>query len=251
MIEFSAKMGAEIRQAPQGAVPFIGLKEPFVGTDLTPIQPFVAHNRPFVWFQGEKGFTLVELIVTLVVAAILLTLAAPKLTSFIQRDRLSTQTNDLLADLALARSEAIKRGATVIVCKTNNPTAAAPACNNTATDPWTSGRVIWFDNNKDGTVQADEVLRVRQKLDGADGNGNAIYGDGDGANGNANEVHFTQLGMAEPPSGSPLGNTQFVLCDKRGPEEALAVAIGSTGRARATERGKDKDGNALTAANCP
>jgi type IV fimbrial biogenesis protein FimT len=246
MIESSAKMGAEIRQTPPKGPPFIGLMKPFVGTDVTPIKRFVARNRPFVRFEGEKGFTLVELIVTVVVAAILLTLAAPNLSSFIQRDRLGTQANDLLADLAFARSEAIKRGAAVIVCKTTDPTAAAPACNATATDPWTEGRVIWFDNNKNGSVEADEVLRVREKLEGASGNGNALHGDGS-ATGTGNEVSFTQLGMANPPQ----GNTQFVLCDKRGASEALAVAIGPTGRARVTERGKDKDGNPLTSADCP
>jgi type IV fimbrial biogenesis protein FimT len=214
---------------------------------MTPIKPFVGHNIPFVCFEHEKGFTLVELIVTLVVAAILLTLAAPNLSSFLQRDRLGTQANDLLADLAFARSEAIKRGAVVIVCKTDDPTVAAPVCNTTATDPWTKGRVIWVDANNNGSVEAAEVLRIRQQLDGASagGSANALYGDGL-ASGTGNEIRFTQLGMAKPPS----GNTQFVLCDKRGPAEALAVAIGVTGRARVTARGKAHDGSALSAADC-
>jgi type IV fimbrial biogenesis protein FimT len=246
MIEFDAKMGAEMRQGPLQGTPFIGPVKPFVGTDITPIKRFVGQNRPSVCFEGEKGFTLVELIVTLVVAAILLTLAAPNLGTFLQRDRLGAQANELLSDLAYARSEAIKRGATVIVCKSSNPTAATPACNATLADPWTSGRVIWVDANNNTTLEATEVLRVRQELEGANRSGNALYGDG-AANGTANEVRFTQLGMAGPPN----SNTQFVLCDKRGPKEALAVAIGLTGRARVTERGRAYDGSALTAANCP
>ncbi|MFQ5936937.1 MAG: Tfp pilus assembly protein FimT/FimU, partial [Acidiferrobacterales bacterium] len=146
MMNFRAKTGAEMRQTGSRSMPFVGPIEPFVGHSRPPIRPLVCPNRPFVCIGGESGFTLVELIVTLVVAAILLTLAAPRMTSFIQRDRLATQANDLVADLALARSEAIKRGATVIVCKSNNPTAANPACNTTAGDPWTNGRVIFIDN---------------------------------------------------------------------------------------------------------
>lgn len=247
MTESNVKMRAEMRQAPLRGLPFIGLLRPFVGNRMTPIEHFVGHNRPFICFEAEKGLTLVELIVTLVVAAILLTLAAPNLSTFLQRDRLGAQANELLSDLAYARSEAIKRGAVVIVCKSDDPTLANPDCNTNATDPWTKGRVIFVDNV---TVNNDpdpgEVLRVRQELDGAKGNGNALHGDGN-AGGTGNEVRFTQLGMAGPPS----GNTQFVLCDNRGPSEALAVAIGLTGRARVTARGKDKDGNPLTGADCP
>lgn len=245
MSESDAKVGAEMRQARLRGLPFIGLFKPFVGNLMSPIAHFVGQTRPFVCFNAQKGLTLVELIVTLVVAAILLTLAAPNLSSFIQRDRLGAQANELLSDLAYARSEAIKRGAVVIVCKSTNPTAATPGCDATVANPWTSGRVIWVDANNNSAMDAAEVLRVRQELDGAKGSGNALYGDGS-ATGTANEVRFTQLGMANPPS----GNTQFVLCDNRGPGEALAVAIGLTGRARVTERGKDKDGNALTTGDC-
>ncbi|MDX1556879.1 MAG: GspH/FimT family pseudopilin, partial [Xanthomonadales bacterium] len=103
---------------------------------------------------------------------------------------------------------------------------------------------IWADANGDNTIQAAEVLRVRQKLDAAD-NGNGLYGDGV-ATGTANEIRFTGLGMANPPDTT----TQFVLCDNRGASQALAVVIGRTGRARVTEHGKDKDGNPLTAGDC-
>lgn len=247
MIKVSVKTGAEMRQVPQRVVPFIGLYKPFVGSPTPHIRPFIDQNRPSVCFGREKGLTLVELIVTVVIAAILLTLAAPNLSSFLQRDRLGAQANELLADLAYARSEAIKRGAVVIVCKSDDATAADPTCNTTVADPWTKGRVIFIDNV---TVNNDpddgEVLRIRQGLDGAEGNGNALHGDGT-ASGTANEIRFTALGMAGPPS----GNTQLVLCDNRGPGQALAVAIGPTGRARVTEHGKDYAGAALTAADCP
>lgn len=242
MIKSGAKTGAEMRQAGLEGLPFVGPIEPFVGPHTPLIRPFVPKKRPFVCFGRQFGLTLVELIITLVIAAILLTLAAPNLTSFLRRDRLATQANELLADLALARSEAIKRGAVVVVCKSGNPTANPPSCNTTDSDPWTTGRLVWADTNGDNTVQSVEVLRIRQALDGND---NGLYGE-NGAPGTANEIRFTGLGMANPPNTT----SQLVFCDKRGPSEALAVVIGRTGRARVTEKGKDLDGNPLDAADC-
>lgn len=57
------------------------------------------------------GFTLVELMITIAVAAILLATATPSFTSLIQNHRLVAQHNDFVANLNLARSEAVKRSA--------------------------------------------------------------------------------------------------------------------------------------------
>ncbi len=65
--------------------------------------------------KRSSGFTLIELMVTLSVMAILATLAAPSFTSLIQNSRTTTQTNELVAALNLARSEAVKRGVDVQV----------------------------------------------------------------------------------------------------------------------------------------
>ncbi|QKV57365.1 MAG: GspH/FimT family pseudopilin [Dechloromonas sp.] len=70
--------------------------------------------------KQARGFTLIELLITFMIAAILAALAAPSFTSFIKNNRLTTTTNDLLADLALARSEAAKRGQQVTLCISTN-----------------------------------------------------------------------------------------------------------------------------------
>lgn len=58
--------------------------------------------------RRQNGFTLVELMVTVAVLAILSTIAYPSFQSTIRSNRVATTTNELIASLALARSEAIK-----------------------------------------------------------------------------------------------------------------------------------------------
>lgn len=81
---------------------------------LTKRQPALA-TVPAKW--PESGFTLVELMVTLTVASILLLIAVPAFRSVTAGNRLTTQANDLVAAINLARSEAIKRNATITFCR--------------------------------------------------------------------------------------------------------------------------------------
>lgn len=64
-----------------------------------------------------SGFTLVELLITLAVAAITLGIGVPTFQDTIVRNRLTTQTNEILTAVNLARSEAVKRNRTVTVCR--------------------------------------------------------------------------------------------------------------------------------------
>ena len=107
------------------------------------------------------GFTLIELLVTLAVLAIVLAIAAPNFTGLFAANRLVSETNNLASALAIARSEAIKRGSVVSVCKTLNPDAAAPTCNNAAA--WASGLIVFVDGGVRGTVDGgDARLKIHQ-----------------------------------------------------------------------------------------
>lgn len=72
-------------------------------------------RRDPVTVATKRGFTLVELMVTLVVAAILVSMAVPSFTRMLATDRLSNQSNELIAALNGAKSEALRRGQAVSV----------------------------------------------------------------------------------------------------------------------------------------
>ena len=95
--------------------------------------------------QNTRGFTLVELMVTTSIAAVMLAIAAPSLRDFVQRSQLSSAANDLSLALMYARSEAIKRGWPVTVCKSANPSASSPACSSAAN--WQTGWVVFVNHS--------------------------------------------------------------------------------------------------------
>lgn len=85
------------------------------------------------------GFTLLELMITIAVAAILLGLAVPNMHTFIQNNRIAGQTNDILAALNLARSEALKRNREAWLCPSQNAHTNTPSCSG---NDWTDGWLV-------------------------------------------------------------------------------------------------------------
>ncbi|MDH2917277.1 MAG: GspH/FimT family pseudopilin [Gallionella sp.] len=97
----------------------------------------------------ERGFTIVELMIVMVIASILATLAGPSFSAFMNNTRQNSAQSQLLADLNRARSEAIKRNARILVCNANT---AGTDCANT-TD-WSSGWLVCRDVDADGACDA-------------------------------------------------------------------------------------------------
>lgn len=113
--------------------------------------------------RRESGFSIVELVVTLAVAAILLAIATPSLGAFFRTNRLAASTNDVVLSLQLARAEAARRGRAVSLCRSSDGSTC------TAGAAWAGGWIVFQDANAAGTpapTSADsELIRVFQPLD--------------------------------------------------------------------------------------
>jgi type IV fimbrial biogenesis protein FimT len=112
------------------------------------------------------GLTLIELMVTVAIAALLAALAGPSFLRVIQSSNISGGVNTFLADVRYARSEAVKRGGRVVMCRSDDPEAPAPACSVAAhARGWSTGWVIFQDLDGDNTWSAgDNTLRVQAPL---------------------------------------------------------------------------------------
>jgi type IV fimbrial biogenesis protein FimT len=106
----------------------------------------------------QSGFTMVEMIMTVAVGAILLTIGIPSFRYITNSNRIAAEINGLLGDLQFARSEAIKEGVNVSVCISTNGTACAGG--NTGT--WQSGWIVI------SSAATTGVLRVQAPFSGTD-----------------------------------------------------------------------------------
>jgi len=107
----------------------------------------------------EHGVTLIELMVVLAISAILLAVGVPMFSTFVDRNRVAAEVNELIAGLALARSEALARRGRVGMCASANPTAPGASC---AAGAWSTGWIVYVDNGATiGTRDAsEEIIRV-------------------------------------------------------------------------------------------
>lgn len=118
------------------------------------------------------GFTLVEVITVIAIASILAAVGIPNLYNATRSTRISAQANEFVGTLNYARSEAVKRGQRVTVCKSANGTSCATTGN------WDQGWIVFVDaNNNDTRESTEELLRVRDGLEGNStliGTGNTV-----------------------------------------------------------------------------
>jgi type IV fimbrial biogenesis protein FimT len=109
----------------------------------------------------QKGFTLIEMMATIGVATVLIAAATPSFIQMNRNNRIITYTNDFIGTVNLARAEAIRRGAPVSICPSDDPSAEAPSCS----DDWSKGWIIFADINGDRAVDEDEpLLRTHESL---------------------------------------------------------------------------------------
>ncbi|MGD9591936.1 MAG: GspH/FimT family pseudopilin [Candidatus Berkiella sp.] len=110
----------------------------------------------------KRGFTLVELMVTIAVLTVVMLLAIPDFTSMIRNNSIASMNNNLLAALNFARSEAVKRAVPVSVCATQDANFTACGSN------WSLGWMI-FVNPTGGTTLSNTstapLLKVEKITD--------------------------------------------------------------------------------------
>lgn len=149
----------------------------------------------------QTGFTLPELMITLLVASIVMTVAIPSFQDFIMKNRLTTQINQFITSINLARSEAIKRGETITLCSSNDQSTCTAST-------WESGWIV-----KDSS---DEVLRVYDSLSGDNALSNAD---------SLTSISFRADGFFSGTS------TTFTLCSNGvSGEQGRQIMINATGR---------------------
>ncbi len=101
----------------------------------------------------NKGFTLIEALITVVILAILAGWGIPNMQRLVNSNRVATTTNEMISALNLARIEALKNGRGAGICASSNGTSC--------TGTWASGFLVWADTDESGSLNGSEkVLRV-------------------------------------------------------------------------------------------
>lgn len=168
----------------------------------------------------QTGFTLIELMIVLAILAILLLVAIPGFTDFVAEGRLDTAKDKLVSSISLARSEAIKRGERVVVCRSDNAgTSCAGTSTNAGNADWSAGWLIFADEDQDNSIDTGELIRVQTDTAGST---TIQYSRGD-------LIIFNGLGMLVTAA---TGDETFIISDSSDASNEAGLSIRSTGRVR-------------------
>jgi type IV fimbrial biogenesis protein FimT len=161
--------------------------------------------------KNSRGFTLVELMVALAIAAIVLTFGVPSFRDFIMNARITSQANEFVASVQLARSSAVKQQRDASICISTTYNNNPPTC--TGGTDWTNGWVVWVDQDRDGTLDNSEVLRVTAPF----------AGDSTLTSGARNQFKYAATGLVD-------NQDTLTLCDSRTQETGRQINIQPSGR---------------------
>lgn len=165
-----------------------------------------------------SGFTLYETLIALTVVGILSagTIGVARL---VQSSRIASDVNNLIADLNLARSEAIKRGQPVTMCQSDSTTDC------TGSSSWRQGWIVFADANTNRLLDDGEIL-IRAQQPPLPSAHVQFRGSGVGRN---HYVTYWPTGFATP-------NGTFSFCDPNNLRNARTVILYWTGRARSSTK---------------
>jgi type IV fimbrial biogenesis protein FimT len=173
----------------------------------------------FMKKQTQNGFTLYELLATMLIVGVVMTLGIPNLTEFMQNSRMTSAANDIHAVFHLARSEAVRAKTNITICASADPMADDADCDGT----FDQGFIVFEDSEDPGAISrnaAEEpVLRAHDAAD----TGVIIRVAND-----ATFFSFAATGLGRGDVGGEDSVTQIVICDQRG----NTVAAGGNSAAR-------------------
>jgi type IV fimbrial biogenesis protein FimT len=162
--------------------------------------------------RHAKGFTLIELMMSLAVLAVLAAAAAPAFGNLIHGTEAQASRSALTTALNTARIFAASKTAHVVVC----PSADQQHCGDTT--EWQHGWLIFIDGNRDGERDDGEELLSAAQPQPA---------------GVAITSTAGRTRVAYRPDGSSVGsNVTLTVCDRRGADHATSLVINNAGRVR-------------------
>lgn len=155
--------------------------------------------------RTQYGFTLYELLITVLIVGVVLTFGIPNMLAFNQNGRMTSTANDLHAAFHLARSESSRAKTNITVCASANALAADANCGGT----WDQGFIVFVDDdgdiNRSGATET--VLRAHAAI--PEGITMAVAND-------ATYFSFSSTGLGRPNVGGNPSVSQVVMCDERG-----------------------------------
>lgn len=177
--------------------------------------------------QGRKqrGFTLIELLTTVSVIAILGLVAVPSFRALRLNSERTVIVNAFFHALFYARSESIKRGKIVSLCRSVDGERCA-----TNSARWTDGWIVFVNVDRDDPAERDPEELLLGVYEGWAGG----------------EIISNRLTYSFRPQAQAVVNGTILFCDPRGPTDSRAIIISHTGRPRVSNR--DSAGRAL---DCP
>lgn len=155
--------------------------------------------------KRTSGFTLYELLITVLIVGVILAVGVPNLRQFTQNNRMTATANDLLSAFHLARTEASRAKSNITICASANSMEPAADCGGT----WDQGFIVFIDTNGDlaRSGAGETILRAQP----AATNGVAFVVADD-----ARYFSYAPTGLGRQNVGGAPAISQVVLCDDRG-----------------------------------
>jgi prepilin-type N-terminal cleavage/methylation domain-containing protein len=155
--------------------------------------------------RSQTGFTLYELLVTMLIVGVVLTLGIPNLSDFTRNSRITSTANDLHASFLMARSESARAKTNITICASSNSMDAGANCQGT----WDQGFIVFVDENADldRSGATETVLRAHSEV--SEGVTLTIAND-------ATYFMYAATGLGRQDTGFNTAVSQVIICDERG-----------------------------------